>query len=973
MSAYSVNNVRTGRSTTAGDFCKGTVRAAGVERATYYSEVCAGRADFSGVKSFSLIPMYTWSEYPTGIVDIELSGGNPTSNSPAAIWNSYNSNWRCWSNYLPYPTLEYPIHAVELRYYMVLYQDATRLIIWMSSGSGTYQYISPPPPPGPQYTTYIPAKTFDLSVDFEMTVGVNCKERLEIEQDTGDYGKWIYPSGCFEDGQGQTHGTYTARGDSIDTTITINGSSFDMPANYIPSYDFDFERGITGKVGLHTSLPQAFGWGILYRTASSITMTNQAVFGGLTDIAHMTMGVTEMDLHLREGQTYQGDDTNCRGTALNNVITYLAKNSPASTTGTDVSTTATWSNIGCTYKIEVDMCDTNGVDVSSSAEFKDQSNHTWTGSTSDTYIYDGIWTLLMKNLSGSTMATRNTATDASGSGASWARSNPAPSQFTVRLENPEDFNSMATEYYDPDTDTTITRDDFRVQWRHWKDNDVLSWTQAGSTVIDPLTTIGTLGVDGWTAVNCTLTASGGNFVITDIQTGAYIYRKDFKIDDNNPNHYLSYRFNTLTCDVTDLDEIVPLKTALTLQIERTCGMADTFVKTYSTPHCDKNAASPWFKLRFDTCFPDGTNVIDICQSYIDMALPLDTNWENDARVNAERSSLSWSSGIGCFDTIKLGGFTVGNVYTLYDFKGEYFNPYVENVEPSYHGLTSYIQKEVGDVKRYAGSTWITDYEEDAHPNYLWRIMTGVANGKNVFEIPSTKLSIAPWSGVETRDNLSIKSATTTYLCGLSDFGDISLSPNADFVDNWDETNLEYENDEILWAGDTSLAWWLCTKSVTDGENDNNHTQTVRGCPCFDIISIYPSYCADAEAPETRTGVITLKAIKRVKARIHGILFNDEYLPVDMTDNEALQYFTCSLGQSDKYGYYRSEAVSNPASVSYTGASANGINAKNCGWHRVCLNAVFIGWLRFRPSDGKLLFKRFDDTAGKLAVCNKPST
>lgn len=959
MSAYSLPKTRTGRTTKAGDYCKAHLRASANNR-----QVCLGYAAFSGVKSFTVVPVVTWADYPTGIIDIPLSGGNPTSGAPSAIYDSYSSygNPDQWVWTRPGGSLA-EMHGIELRYMCVLYQTTTRMIVWMSSGSGytVFQQPCTPPPTQGLNLTYYPNIDFDFSVDFEMIVGVDCKERLEIDQPTGDYGKWIYPAGCFEDGMGKTYGTYTARGDSIDCDITINGSSFTMPSGYVPTYDFDFERNITGKVGLYTSMPSFWGWGEWQPyTPTPYLMSGSTVYGSLTDVASMSMGVTEMDLHLREGQLYQGDATNCRGTAQDTEIHYWASNSPSSATGYDVSTTAAWTNLGCAMKFKVDFADINGeTSLGAIPEFKDQSNHTWTDTTSDTYIWDGVWDVVMKNLSGSTMATRNTETDAPGSGAHWARSNPAPSGFSLKLTNPEAFNDMDTSYYDPDTDTTVVRDDFRVQFPHWKDNKVGDWTQSANVVVDPLSSLGTLGVAGWTGYHCIVTASGGNLIISDITNAdAYIYRKDF--GGNYPN----YRFNTLALDVIDSESVVPTVTSLTLQIERKISNNDTFSKTFSYPHCVKNTGSPWFLLTYDICKPDSAGSVDICDSLIGQTTPLDTKWVGGARVEAEKCGLSWSTGISLFDYIQFSGFVVGNTYTLIDFKAEYFEPYIADVEPSYYGKTTYVQKEVGDVKIWAGDTWITSYEEDAIPNYLWRQIIAQSNGKEVFEIPSTKLSLPP-SGVEIRDNLSLKDGSTTYLARKSSYGEISINLNADFVDNWDATNEEYPNDNIVWAGDTCPVWFTCSKS-SHGEQDNLHITDFYACPVFDVISIYPSYNADDTVPETRTGVLVLKPIKRVRGRLNGVYFKDNLLPV----YEELTHYTGSAGHSDKYGYYRSPAYSLPASISFSLVAANGLQTKNCMWIRVCINAVLGGWLRYNPATGELLFKYYSPSEGALSACNQ---
>jgi len=428
MSVYSTGGpVRTGRTVKNGDYCAGSLRAKGVVKDLYYSELCAGFAQFDGVKSFSFIPVITWEEYPTGIIDIPISGGNPTSSAPAAIWNSYNSNWTNFGG------INSTIHAIELRYYCVLYATTTRRIIWMSPGGGHVYYSSP------MTHSYAPARDLDLSCDFAMNIDVGCIERVNIQQLTDDEGNWVWPLHCLKDGMGTTHATFDARADETDCTIKINGESINLPTDYITAgtYTFGCDRSanpLQGKAGLYTSVPAFTGWGVAGGPSFSYQMTNQPVFSSLTEVSRMIFGLKELDLRLRDGQLYQGTDSGysglCEGDAQDNTISYKAKNSPASASGAAVYTHRIHTDTGIAYKHEVDFAMMDGSPASDTVdppEFVDQaSGTTWTGNTSPLIVFDGVWELTMRDLAGNVMDTRNTETDASGTGAHWERSNPAP-------------------------------------------------------------------------------------------------------------------------------------------------------------------------------------------------------------------------------------------------------------------------------------------------------------------------------------------------------------------------------------------------------------------------------------------------------------------------------------------------------------------------------------------------------------------
>jgi hypothetical protein len=185
LSPYATNGpCRTGRTAANGDYCSGTVRAKAVD-----SSLCAGWMQYSGIKSFSVIPIFTWAEYPTGISDITMSGGVPTS---GVFATSYTEDWHNWTNVLVPPIQD--MHPIELRYYCLLYSSATRMIIWFSSGGGYLTYYSPPPPPGPEWLGYYPNPDIDLSATFAMNLDVDCIERVDIEQQENGSSEWVWPT-----------------------------------------------------------------------------------------------------------------------------------------------------------------------------------------------------------------------------------------------------------------------------------------------------------------------------------------------------------------------------------------------------------------------------------------------------------------------------------------------------------------------------------------------------------------------------------------------------------------------------------------------------------------------------------------------------------------------------------------------------------------------------------------------------------
>jgi|GEM_PF-3648080 len=941
MSVYSTGGpVVTGRNPVNGDYCNGTLTAKANNR-----ELACGWMLFTGVKSFSIIPILTWADYPTGIVDIPLdASGNPTSSAPAAVYNSYigdsGTPWHWTHNNLHTDAL----HGLELRYYCSLYYNMNiangprRWIVWMSSGSGWdfYQQPGQTPPQGLAQTKY-PKINFDLSASFEMTVDVACHERVTIDQQVDGEGKWIWPTGCFKDGMGTTQATFDAIGNKVISSITINGSSISMPSDFALSsnYDFSSARTIEGKVGLYTNAIGSFGWGsFMPYVPTPYFWTNQTVFSSLTQIGQMTIGVKEMDLRLRAGQTYTGTDTGyaglCEGDALDNTFSYKAKNSPASASGNFVGTYAKWTNLGLNYKHLVDFAMMDGAaqdDISNTApSFTDSGNHSWTGSDSGLISYDGTWELKMYDLGGAIMDTANTATDSAGSGAQWGRSNPAPSYISLKLNNPEAYNDTAVSIYDPDTETTTTYDDHRVQFVYPREVEEVSQSMASTIIVDALDTVGSSGVSGWTAHNCTLAAVGGDLVVTGASAGAYIYRADFmtSADIRKPKHWPAHRFAHIeaTC-MNAVPAAIPF--ALSLTVKRTGG-ADTMEKVFS--HFVTTATGGLF----DTCKPDGSGGADTCESYIDLAQPLDTAWISSARQSNELSTaLSWSWGIGTFDRVEIGGFTAGNTYTLKGLTTQY--------KSETWGDYSLVQPEC-NAKRSTGATVLNGNEEDNINLWLWRHCIGVVNGKYGFEVPSTKLSITG-SGVESYENLTVKSAFASgsdYLFPKDDYGAFTWTIPADNVAG-DWSGTEWVLERHIFAGDLCPVWFLLEKPQGT-EQDNAHSTTIMASPRYDRITVYPSW-GDGTGTTARTGWVTLKSIKRVRGRANGIYWDDFAYGVDTVDVESAYAETLT---TDELGYFRSGDHNKPTTISKDAFHFT-IDPKNRVWSRVCFSlptgAIFL--------------------------------
>jgi len=910
LSPYKTNGpVKTGRTSNNGDYFSATLTAKAVYLDATHSELCAGYGYFSGVKAFTILPIYTWSEYPSGILDIPLSSGNPTASAPTEVYDSYNDSWRAGWNYPVPPTTEPTLHPIELRYCCILYSSATRIIVYLGEGGG-YTLESYGAGMGHYY---LPAANMDISASMIMNLDVGCRERVEIEQAVGAGSKWVWPDECFEDGMGRTAAVFDAVADTETCMITIGEDSVTLPTDWIPSYSFGSSRTITGRAGLQTAAIGSFGWGVTAEWHKPYTMTNNDVFGAITEVSKLTIGVKEMDLHFRDGQAYQGTDTNCQGDAEDNWFSYSARYSPNA--DANVYTQAQWTDLGLSYVHSVDfaMMDGEAQDdaTNTTPSFTDSGGNSWSGTTSPLFVYDGVWSLIMNELDGSIMDTRNTETDASGNGASWARSNPAPSSLSLKFTNPQDFNDL----HSGDIN------DFRCQFVYPREEEVVSWTLSNA-VIDALTDTGTLGVGGWNSVNCDIAESGGNLVVSNASSGAYIYRSDFIIDADlwQPKHWPGHRFAQITADCVDGGSIAQ-DIDLTISVLRTGG-ADTSTKVYSHPLATTTEAI------FDTCRPDGSGGVDTAESYIDTALPLDTIIEDSVRKSAEISSLSWSWGVGCFDRIEISGFIAGNTYALQGLTTIYVDP-----DPGLFGQVTYVQQEC-DNWLDVGATAITEYPEDSFDNEVCRHIIGVTNGRYAWEAPCVKVSKSPHYEVDLYVNYSLEQVfeDSNNRWPVDDFSAYAFTLTDAFDSgDWDSELSEYTNERVLFNKDVCPVWF-CQSKRQDGEHDNLHDASIKIAPLYDRITVYPSW-GDGTGVTARTGYVTLKSVKRVRGRANGLLYSGYSYGVDTLTAESAYVETLT---SDLLGYYRSGDHNKTLALNYDSNIAN-MSPKNRVWMRICLS------------------------------------
>ena len=936
--------VCTGRTGASGDYCSGSLRAKAIDQ-----ELAAGYMIFSGIRYYSIYPVITWAEYPTGIVDIAMSGGYPTSSAPSAIYNSYINDWIFWKPQHYHPGD--PMHGLELRYFCELYSTSTRKVVWMSTGSGTdwgTQGLEP----------HNPAGNFDLSVSFEMNIDVNCHERVQITQSSGSGGEWTWPEDCFKDGMGKTAAVFDMKADSTHAVIKINGESITLPSGYIPSYSFTSARSVYGIAGTYSSSMVKWGWGQIDDYTSSYTFTGNAIFDSLTRVASMSMGTKECDLRLGYDEnyaaiTYTGTQSNShsQGLGRDSLITYSVTHSVSSTT-VQAYTKASWSNLGISYQYDIDfaMMDGDPDKYDAVPYFKDiASGMQWSGNTSGLIVFSGSWTLEMRGLDGAYMSGYSPETDHSaGLGAYWSRSEPAPSYTGVKFLNPEAFNDTADVVNNDLTGLNENLDDYRCQIVFPTQKTVVSWTLNPEIQMDAMDSKSetSQGAGGWTGVGCTLEVIDNKLVITEVTQGAYVFRGDFNHSSiYDGKHWPAHRFVRIYADCMDANN-VPVDYKLILTVKRSSTGIDTMTKSFNSflywhplgdDLPDELTNDSWI-AKYDICNPIGSGGIDTSNSYIDDALPLNTRWLSGERQDGEYAHLSYSWGVGCFDRIEISGFTEGNTYRLMDLSTVYDDAYVPVTDRTHFGNCLYIQQECNS-KRYAGDTVLNEDEEDNWSNYLWRHGIFNVNGRITAEFPSVMMSMSPHYAIDNYSNFSVKDIFTNgVLYPNDDYKCYTFTVTPDYVDCWDETNQEYTKSDLLWAADTCPIWFLLSQRDGGVDHDNVHDSIIVGAPLYDTVALTPWYGTGVEE-EVRPGACTIKAIKRVRSRAHGIIWNTHALPT----NPA--YYTLSAVSSaneekelltDSFGYYRTGDHMKPVTITYNDQEIS-LSVSNRQWYRVCID------------------------------------
>lgn len=894
-----------------------------------------------GGTTFDFIPIVTYSEYPTGFVEIVQAGisapggfASPLAGSDSTIKSSYDNNWRYGNSEWQ---LGQTIHPIEVRWLCLLWQydnggspNTWTSCYWMSAGGG-YDYLNNStgiPPLRRQ--DYLPSVVADWTVEVDFQRIISAKEQVWIKQSVNNSGEWVWASDEDPDTWiGKNTGEYRivsseAAGTFVSDGLLIDGVSHRRPG--LSSYSFSSNKTIYARAGLTSTVgkygPNLDGSGYNITAADHVSSTELSFCKG-------SVGLTDMDVRLGydasdppapiqyTGDSDLGGGDTCSARGEDNEIEYL------STKGGNGYVKAEWTDLGISVEYGSDGSTRymDGSAVDPEPEFIDQSGNVWVGCKSPLYVWSGTWTLNMYELDG-TSHMDNHAPETDWDTNHWERDDPAPTEFWIRLTNPEDYSDC------------VSGDikDSRVCFLYPREGAGASFAADGYQ-LDDLSATGALGVGGWAASGCTLAVVGGKLKVTDTTAGAYIYRADYLLgspqDPYRPKHFPMYRFCNVVARTDEAGTSTPADFAGSLAIMRTVG-EDSYTKEFT--HFKRDVASNITTARFDLCKPTSASGADVTQSSIDQ---MQAEQTEDGKPYMELATSSWSWGPLGFDRIEIR-LAEGLDYTFEELRcvpvtGDgYIGPGVEIVHEYNRNY-------------YPGDIMLSAEAETYIRQTINRGGFITVNGRRCADIPAVRKQVIDGSGVTSYKNYSLYEALITQIeASVTSRNSWFLFPPDTFTswdftagivfdpDWWDETNQCYTNENTLFAIDkTPVAFAQPLHEVSElleidpygsavVPRDPTHAIYIR--PYYDVISGDKTtgdnclpWFGDGRDRTIRHDRLKLLFTKIVRSRVQGIAWQGSNAPDE--NDPIVQYqipISCDASDidpetvsSDDAGYFLS--------------------------------------------------------------------
>jgi hypothetical protein len=903
ISTYDSGRVETDRTRIPGYRAKIHCAAKGVLSGgvTYTAFGNSGASLTVGV---SVRVVYTWAEYITDSVQeiIGLVGSTYTDPNVEAS--------KTWSTGGPYSGSsdpgDYPgLHPMAYRYLITWgsYVDTdgvTHTPYMLTSGVDASWFVDTALPPGT--VGYRMPSSFDFSTDVDFAFVMPAIETVRIYQETGDYSLWEFPEGV-DSGMGTTVANFADMpnipASGLYNAIRINGDESPVNVGIFQDWTFDRQRPISMSGGV---VGTASYW-YPHNQASGLTSGIPGAVGSTFTMFEGSIGTTETDCMFRDDYHAWGESGALRwdayakkGTDTETASLKYTGNGSASGSG---SILAEWVDLGVAYQFDGSvryMGETGDVtpspafiDISDNPDDIDFVSHgdTWTGEKSPVIVYDGEWELTCTKPNNTPMENSDPDdVDEYVSPGYWHKIDISPTRFGCWLTNSTTYNDD---------------DDGRVLLRYPRNEYVLTWDLLSPHSIADFT-------DGeWQGHNCTINVSGSNLVVTGATGDAYIYRDNIKNDDGTNKHFPAHRF--LRLSVTAEDDPGGTPQDFTGSIKFGGGAFPE--KTFTDKVLETGA------VVFDTCLPEASIGLDLTQSYIDQAFPF--------QEGGEVGELSWSWGIGEYNTITISGFESGIRYELSGLHGIVKNTSAEHLD---------VNREFSP-KFFAGNT-LSDDEEDVTPHYIERAAIMCVDGRYGFEAGGIHRWIEPSTGYERRENWSLKEAFLDELArkwprddsGCFDWTNVSGLYNPVW---FDESTNRYTTEAVLFAVDCCPVWFL---------EEAESTINLQARPVYDYIECSNWYGDGSDTiPAYSLNRLVFRYDKVLQGRIQGILWDNmapaSGVTVDITSPEQTENLTTDSG-----GYSRSSNHNDPASSSEYNATMTPIH--NRTWYRVARSQGTVG-------------------------------
>lgn len=937
---------KTGASVNIGGYAKITLYAnhqCGTRRVIGQS---AGTAD--GLV-WAIEPVITWADAETGWYwhDEDVDGTNIPDDVDWRSWNAAGKTRKniklAWKLIVREPA----VGAVSAKNTIILV-DA--LMGVLNEGTGYYE---------------LPASFAQVSGQFEFTSRFAMEQRVEITETDNTAGEWInLPEEFRKEGMGKLHAEFTrVWDDEMAGAVTINGVAY----NILPW---------TASAGVASVDLQDVNPTVWYPAQEVWWLSSGGIIGSSwpgsgadsypkAKVGEAIIGTSAADYYLPDNGDHETDKTfrlwdkwdasfaeadggaySCELIGAGNTFSAWA----CGNGGSYLYGVIEWTQPPYTYQFvgEMKYLD-NGATPDGTPEFENISSPyvgetlTWNGLTSPVYRGGGLWKIsgTSERTGGRFLPDPDWATYAaeaadgdgvpddehayiSGPGGTcWFEQDTVPQAwdppwFCLKWLNPDDFGGYA--------------DGGRVLLRYPRAKDVLRVGISDNLTVDSFSD------DDWQGYGCTVEAEGGGGIrVTDVETGAYIWRTYPNKAEGPPavpgTYWPGHRYARLDC--TCYEEGTETQTPFIGKLRfggrnvTDAGVSTTWTRTHSHRLRDEY---------FDVCRIDEESLpnADLEQSWITQALP-EQSWDR----NGEKTLMSWSWGPGAINRIEVLELSPGIDYVFRELEACQLTLKLDTTTLPARSRAMCQTAHEYAAKRLLGWTGLVGVDDEES---LERILAYIVNGRTAFESGACHEAITYSGETPTfeRANYSIQSIDDgTNRWPADTFGGLAITDLIAWGNAWwDAVNSIYLDERVLFCPEVTPAWFLedgVQAEATSAPNTGLCTLSAR--PIYDWIT--PDiYYGDGGDEETRPGKHIFRFKILVGNRLHGMMWKDAETAEETEGDGTFDYSVSNPSASDsssEIGNYHSPVQLNPTDLVFETKTESGIAVhRPNSWVRCCL-------------------------------------